>query len=140
MGGAGLRGVHTERRCAGVVDAAGLASGEMNEDPLDDLGRVDAGDDAQRAATHTTVFDISVSQVARMTTVQSATATGMNRRSRFPDSGSSAPIRERPARASPDRAHPGGRHVECAQTRPTPFTTSPATLGASSRGFPLLIR
>ena len=60
MGGAGLRGVHTERRCAGVVDAAGLASGEMNEDPLDDLGRVDAGDDAQRAATHTTVFDVDV--------------------------------------------------------------------------------
>ena len=29
MGGAGLRGPRTERRCAGVVDAAALASGEM---------------------------------------------------------------------------------------------------------------
>ena len=37
MGGAGLRGAHTERRCAGVVDGAGLAGGEMSEDPLDDL-------------------------------------------------------------------------------------------------------
>ena len=41
-GGAGLRGARTERRCAGVVDAAALASGEMNEDPLDDLGSLDA--------------------------------------------------------------------------------------------------
>ena len=49
MGGAGLRGAHTERRCAGVVDGAGLAGGEMSEDPLDDLGSVDARDDAQRA-------------------------------------------------------------------------------------------
>ena len=32
MGGAGLRGAHTERRCAGVVDGAGLAGGEMSED------------------------------------------------------------------------------------------------------------
>ena len=37
MGGAGLRGAHTERRSAGVVDGAGLAGGEMSEDPLDDL-------------------------------------------------------------------------------------------------------
>ena len=37
MGGAGLRGAHTERGCAGVVDGAGLAGGEMSEDPLDDL-------------------------------------------------------------------------------------------------------
>ena len=37
MGGAGLRGAHTERRCAGVVGGAGLAGGEMSEDPLDDL-------------------------------------------------------------------------------------------------------
>ena len=37
MGGAGLRGAYTEGRCAGVVDAAGLAGGEMSEDPLDDL-------------------------------------------------------------------------------------------------------
>jgi len=27
----GLRGAHTEQRCAGVVDAAALASGEMTE-------------------------------------------------------------------------------------------------------------
>ena len=60
MGGAGLRGAHTERGCAGVVDGAGLAGGEMSEDPLDDLGSVDARDDAQRAATHTTVFDVDV--------------------------------------------------------------------------------
>ena len=37
MGGARLRGARTERRCAGVVDGAGLAGGEMSEDPLDDL-------------------------------------------------------------------------------------------------------
>ena len=33
-----------ERRCAGVSNAAGLARGEMGEDPLDDLGSLDAGD------------------------------------------------------------------------------------------------
>ena len=60
MGGTGLRGAHTERRCAGVVDAVGVAGGEMSEDPLDDLGSVDAGDDAQRGATHSTVFDVDV--------------------------------------------------------------------------------
>ena len=60
MGGAGLRGERTERRWARVVDAAALASGEMNEDPLDDLGSLDARDDAQPAATHTTVFDVDV--------------------------------------------------------------------------------
>ena len=60
MGGAGLRGARTEWRCAGVVDAAAVASGEMNEDPLDDLGSVDARGDAQRAATHTTVFKFDV--------------------------------------------------------------------------------
>ena len=38
MGGARLRGAHTERRCAGVVDGADGAGGEMSEDPLDDLG------------------------------------------------------------------------------------------------------
>ena len=63
MGGAGLRGAGTERRCAGVVDAAALASGEMNEDPLDDLGSLDARDDAQRAATHTTVFDVALAMI-----------------------------------------------------------------------------
>ena len=31
-----------ERRCAGVVDAAGVAGGEMGEDSLDDVGRLDA--------------------------------------------------------------------------------------------------
>ena len=49
-----------ERRCAGVVDAAGVAGGEMGEDLLDDLGRVDARDDAQCAATPATVFDVDV--------------------------------------------------------------------------------
>ena len=33
MGGAGLRGARNERRCAGVVDGAGLAGGEMSEEP-----------------------------------------------------------------------------------------------------------
>ena len=32
----------------------------MSEGPLDDLGSFDAGDDAQRAATHTTVLDVDV--------------------------------------------------------------------------------
>ena len=32
----------------------------MGEDLVDDLGRVDARDDAQRAATHATVFDVDV--------------------------------------------------------------------------------
>ena len=49
-----------EWRCAGVVDAAGLARGEMGEDSLDDVGRLDARDDAQRTATHATVFDVDV--------------------------------------------------------------------------------
>ena len=49
-----------ERRCARVVDAAGVAVGEMGEDSLDDLGRLDARDDAQRAATHATVLDVDV--------------------------------------------------------------------------------
>ena len=52
MGGAGSRGARTDRRYTGVVDAAALASGEMNEAPLDDLGSLDARDSAQRAATH----------------------------------------------------------------------------------------
>ena len=60
MGGAGLRGARTDRRYTGVVDAAALASGEMNAAPLDDLGSLDARDSAQRAATHTIVFDVDV--------------------------------------------------------------------------------
>ena len=52
----GLRDM--ERRCAGTVVATGLAGGEMGEDLLDDLGSFDARDDAQRAATHPTAFDI----------------------------------------------------------------------------------
>ena len=60
MGGAGLRGAHTEGRCAGVVDGAGVAGGEMGEDLVDDLASLDAGNDAQRAATHTTGFDVDV--------------------------------------------------------------------------------
>ena len=60
MGGAGLRGARSERRCAGVVDLAALASGEINEDPLDAIGSLDARDDAQRAATDSTVFDADV--------------------------------------------------------------------------------
>ena len=60
MGGAGLRGAHTERGCAGVADGAGLAGGEMSEDPLDDLGSVDARDAAQRAATHTPQCSMSM--------------------------------------------------------------------------------
>ena len=51
----------TQRRSAGVVvDGAGVARGEMGEDFLDDLGRFDARDDAQRGATHATVFDVDV--------------------------------------------------------------------------------
>ena len=49
-----------ERRCARVVDAAGVAVGEMGEDSLDDLGRLDARDDTQCAATHATVLDVDV--------------------------------------------------------------------------------
>ena len=58
--GRGLRFGRMERRCAGVVDAAGVAGGEMGEDLLDDLGRLDARDDAQCAATPATVFDVDV--------------------------------------------------------------------------------
>ena len=45
-----------QRRCAGAVDAVGVARGEMGEDLLDEFGGFDARDDAQRAATHATVF------------------------------------------------------------------------------------
>ena len=52
----GLR--RMERRWAGAVDALGVARGEMGEECLDEFGRFDARDDAQRAATHATVFDV----------------------------------------------------------------------------------
>ena len=55
-----VRGARTEWRRAGVVDAVGLARGEMGEDAFDDLGSVDARDDAQRPATHPTVRDVDV--------------------------------------------------------------------------------
>ena len=35
------------KRSAGVVDAASVAGGEMGEDLLDDIGNLDARDDAQ---------------------------------------------------------------------------------------------
>ena len=57
-GGLGER--RMERRCAGVIDAAGLARGAMGEDCLAGFGRFDARDDAQRTATHATVFDVDV--------------------------------------------------------------------------------
>ena len=57
-GGWEFRAGRTQRRCAGVIGAAGLARGEMGEDSLDDLGRLDARDDAQCAAAHATVFDV----------------------------------------------------------------------------------
>ena len=53
-----MRGM--ERRCAGAVDALGVAGCEMGEDLLDECGNLDARDDAQRAATHATVFDVDV--------------------------------------------------------------------------------
>ena len=59
-GGRGLDERRMERRCAGAVDALGVARGEMGKDLLDELGRLDARDDAQRAATHATVFDVDV--------------------------------------------------------------------------------
>ena len=49
-----------ERWCAGVIDGAGLARGEMGEDLLDEFGRFDVRDDAQRTVTHATVFDVDV--------------------------------------------------------------------------------
>ena len=59
-GGRGLGLRRMERRCAGAVDAVGVAGGEMGEDSLDEFGRLDARDDAQRTATHATVFDVDV--------------------------------------------------------------------------------
>ena len=53
-GGLGKR--RMERRCAGAVDALGVAGGEMGEDSLDEFGRFDARDDAQGTATYATVF------------------------------------------------------------------------------------
>ena len=61
-GGLGLR--RKERRCAAAVDAVGVAAGgEMGEDLLDEFGRFDARDDAQRAATHAPVIDVDVEDV-----------------------------------------------------------------------------
>ena len=62
-GGRGLGLRRMERRCAGAVDAVGVAGGEMGEDFLDEFGRFDARDDAHRAATHATVFDVDVEDV-----------------------------------------------------------------------------
>ena len=56
--GGGLGERRLERRCAGAVDALGVAGGEMGEDSLDEFGRFDARDDAQRTAEHATVFDV----------------------------------------------------------------------------------
>ena len=58
--GRGLGERRMERRCAGAVDALGVAGGEMGEDSLDEFGRFDARDDARRTATHATVFDVDV--------------------------------------------------------------------------------
>ena len=71
MGGAGLRGAHTERWCAGVVGGAGLAGGEVSEDSLDDLASslrerhfrgvsMHAMTRSVPPHTHTTVFDVDV--------------------------------------------------------------------------------
>ena len=58
-----------ERRCAGAVVATGLGGGEMGEALINDRelaaraplqGRLDARDEAQRAATHATVFAATV--------------------------------------------------------------------------------
>ena len=57
-GGREFGSARTQRRCAGVVAAGGVARGEMGEDSLDDLGSLDARDDPQRAAAHPTVFDV----------------------------------------------------------------------------------
>ena len=43
---------------ARVFDAAGVARGEMGEGLLDEFGRFDARNDAQRDTTHATVFDV----------------------------------------------------------------------------------
>ena len=56
LGRAGLRCGRTGRRSARV----GLARGEMSEDRLDEFGRLDARDDAQRAATHITALDVDM--------------------------------------------------------------------------------
>ena len=57
----GLRGM--ERRCAGAVDAVGVAGCEMGEGLLDECGNLDARDDAQRTATHAIVFDVPATQI-----------------------------------------------------------------------------
>ena len=58
--GAELRYGRTEGWCGGGVDAAGLAGCEMGKDSLDDLGDLDARDDAQRTAEHATTLGVDV--------------------------------------------------------------------------------
>ena len=65
-----------ERRCAGVVDAVGVARGEMGEDFLDELGGFDARDDAQRTATQATVFDVDVGKTPLSRCIQRMDAGG----------------------------------------------------------------
>ena len=58
------RNARTEWRCVRAVDAAGLSGSEMSKDPLDEFGSLDARDNAQRSATHLTVRDVDVEDVA----------------------------------------------------------------------------
>ena len=66
MGGAGLRGAHTERRCAGVVGGAGLAGGEMSEDPLDDLASSLRERHFRGAASRGTGIRLTAEEVAEL--------------------------------------------------------------------------
>ena len=59
QGGDALQ-AHWEAERGGGGWRAGLAGGEMGEDCLDELGRVDTRDDAQRAAAYGAVFDVDV--------------------------------------------------------------------------------
>ena len=58
--GGWVRGAWSGGAAGVMIDAAGLARGEMGEDFLDEFGRFDGRDDAQRTATHATVFDVDV--------------------------------------------------------------------------------
>ena len=103
MGGARLRGAHTERRCAGVVDGAGLAGGEMSEDPLDD---------AQRAATHTTVFDDAWSVARQLdgATILAESNQYVSRSARIDYCFSGAELSEQLVTACVDREAAGSDH------------------------------